>query len=192
MLDYFDLLYALNSFPEISDISDEKEAIIEKLVNDSDTLYEYFIRDDYGTAALAMMKKLNHDKLQVPKYIVETAKENLIRNLTMNRDYAAVDMAIYNYSKSYRYLDFYAEQIEVAETSIVCHQNENGSWGGEYGFFTPFALRALIGGANNSKDILKSIERGLEYAVSDDKYLESINSSAMMQVLFYDIEKGIQ
>ena len=188
--DYFDLLFAISAFPDIEELFAQKSNMWKKIMSEQTQLCDYFFVNEYGVGALGLLNKTNKTDLQIPAEFYIIAKERLLKTLCDSDDYHSIDIAIYSLSKSDGCLNLSRKQIDMAIQAIVVHQNENGSWGGEYGFFTPFALRILLGSDIRTKCVNCAIEHGVEFMLSSEKYYPNINSVAMIQELLCDMDKG--
>ena len=190
-LDYFDLIYALPEYNDITELVQYKKEILNKLQKEQELLFDYIKSDDYGAGTYALLKKAKISVLQEPEYFSEYIKEQLLYNLCEEKDYQKVDIAIYNFARSFDYICLSRDQMKNVAKAISNQQNENGSWGGEQGFFTPFALMVLLQIYQKSNiDVVTALKLGFEYAFSNENYLQYIGSVAMMQDMFCEMEKN--
>lgn len=180
-LDYYDLCLALCSFDNIAVLDGYKDNIYCFLHTHKDDLLNFFIEDLYGIGGLSYYVKFIKGKttFNIPDYIKYEVNKKIGKMLRLG-NIEEVDIAIYNYAKIKDFYDIHLSEDMI--NSICGAQNTNGSWGGEKGFYTTFALEALTFIVNKKLNIfdeyvlMERIVKGYNYIIYNHDYEKHINS----------------
>lgn len=193
-LDYYDLCLALCSFDKVTILNGYKDKICCFLHTNKDDLLNFFVEDLYGIGGLSYYIKFINSKntFNIPDLKYEVNKK--IGKMLKLGKIEEVDIAIYNYAKI---KDFYDIHLSNDMINNMCGaQNINGSWGGEKGFYTTFALEALTFIMNKKINIfdeyvlMEKIVKGYNYIIYNHDYEKYINSAVVALNCLNNIIKG--